>query len=108
MTKEELKAKAAERFKQNPSHQEYHVTVDGQCFTDWHDANEHSKVLRERTIELIKRDETKPSAKESQLAAIEACAKMDDLNAIKPGNKANPEVVQAWEKKKKELESSQS
>ena len=55
----ELKESAAQHFSVNPKVDVYHATRDGQCFENWHDANEHSKTLgnteADRHIEEIKR-----------------------------------------------------
>jgi hypothetical protein len=61
--KENVK-KAAEDFFSDKSHERkslVHITRDGQCFDEWHDANEHSKTLgnlpEDRHIEEVKRSD---------------------------------------------------
>jgi hypothetical protein len=56
MNKKLLKA-AADCFKANPKDETYHVTDDGQCFGNWHDANEHSRHIGVREVVEIKRSD---------------------------------------------------
>ena len=58
----ELVKKSAQlHFDSNPNAEKYHVTKDGQCFENWHDANEHSKTLgstsEDREIVEVKRSD---------------------------------------------------
>lgn len=53
--KEKLLEAAKSCFETNTKDELYHITADGQCFTKWHDANEHSKVIGDRKIVVIDR-----------------------------------------------------
>jgi len=105
MTKEELKAKAAARFASNPGVNELHVTTDGQCFKEWHDANEHGKTIGSRELLLVKRNDAKKALHEQLIEEIKNCPSIDAFNELKRtvGNKPHPDVQDALTKKGQEL-----
>lgn len=105
---EELKKSAAKHFAANPGHDVYHVTKDGQCFVKWHDANEHSKSIKQRDIAVIKRGDVSVSASPAtggssdgkELTLIEkinACTTEAEVNALIKNNspKAAKEAAKA-------------
>jgi hypothetical protein len=109
MTKADLKKIADKHFQDNLSHNLYYVTADGQCFTNWHDANEHSKTVGNRTIEEFKRENAKVKAEgiEELLAKINKAEFPEALQSLKPDNKAAKEVRNAYDTKYAELAKNQ-
>jgi hypothetical protein len=105
MTKQELRKIADKHFADNPTHNLYYVTADGQCFLNWHDANEHSKTLGNRTVEEFRREDAKVKVPliDDQVAKINAAEFPEALRPLKPNNKAAMGVWDAYEAKLDEL-----
>ena len=90
----DVKKSAAEHFAVNPDVEKFHVTSDGQCFKEWHDANEHSKTIgkseEDRKITIVKRDEVADQigkgGKESLIDKINACTTVEEVEALIKGN----------------------
>ncbi len=104
---EELKKSAAKHFQANPAHDVYHVTKDGQCFVKWHDANEHSKTIKNRDIAVIKKsdvtvsDSTEAMTRGGEMTLIEkinACTTEAEVNALIKNN--SPKVAKEAAKAK--------
>ena len=104
MNKEEIKASAKKHFDSNADHKKYFVTVDGMCFPHWHDANEHSKVLGNRTIEEVDREGTKTKSVAERIAEVNAATTPEELEAVKPGNKEHISIQGAYKTQVKAFE----
>jgi hypothetical protein len=105
MDKKELRSIADECFEVNKQDDLYYQTADGQCFRNWHDANEHSKPLEVRTVVEVRRDDAKKGTMTAaeKVDLINACTTVEQLTEIEIGNKENPKAKAAMDAKLKEF-----